>query len=73
MFLGGPFFVHAELVWRAVKLHFIKRLFLLRTEALEVQKKSFHNTEKVYGVGQHVSMGCIAEGRKFCFHLYIIL
>ena len=46
---------------RAVKLQ--STLFFLRTEPIEFQIKSFHNTETVYGLSQHESTGCIAEGR----------
>ena len=46
---------------RAIKLH--STLFFLRTEPIEFQIKSFHNTETVYGLSQHESTGCIAEGR----------
>ena len=50
---------------RYMKLH--STLYFLRNEPIESQIKSFHNTETVYGLSQHDSTGCIAEGRVLCF------
>jgi len=39
---------------------------MIRTEQycdVGIHTKSFFNTDTVYGLGQHISFGCIVEGR----------